>query len=168
MDARPAERVVLTRFAILRLLGIVYTFAFLALALQVVALVGHDGLLPADAYLDRLRAAGYGPTRAPTIFWWIGAGDGLLRGLAWLGVALGGLCAAGLTNAVALFVLWLLYLSFLHIGQVWMGYGWDILLCETGFLAIFLAPPLDLRPLPPRQPPRVVIWLFRWLAVRIM
>jgi len=37
----------LTRFAILRLLGFVYFFAFLSLACQVLPLIGSDGLLPA-------------------------------------------------------------------------------------------------------------------------
>src|SRR5262249_38860030 len=55
-----------------------------------------------------------------------------------------------------------------HIGGVWYGFGWEIQLCETGFLAIFLAPALDPRPVPPRAPPAVVVWLFRWLIVRIM
>ena len=33
-------------------------------------------------------------------------------------------------------VLWLLYMSFVHLGQDWYGYGWEIQLLETGFLAI--------------------------------
>ncbi len=44
----------LTRFAILRLLGLVYLTAFLVAANQAVPLIGHDGLTPADLYLDRL------------------------------------------------------------------------------------------------------------------
>ena len=36
--------------------------------------------------------------------------------------------------------LWVLYLSFVHIGQIFYGYGWESLLCETGFLAIFWCP----------------------------
>ena len=39
---------------------------------------------------------------------------------------------------------------------------------ETGFLAIFLCPPLDPRPFPRRPPPREIIWLLRWLTFRIM
>ncbi len=39
---------------------------------------------------------------------------------------------------------------------------------ETGFLGIFLCPLLDGRPFPRRPPPTPVIWLFRWLAFRIM
>ena len=161
------RRLVLTRFLILRLLGVIYTFAFLALLLQAVPLIGHDGLLPADAFLDRVRAAGWGFFKLPSIFW-LGISDDLIRILAAVGVALGALCAVGVTNAILLFVLWALYLSFVHVGQLWTGYGWDILLCEAGFLAIFLAPPLDLRPIPRHEPPRVVIWLYRWLAFRIM
>jgi hypothetical protein len=161
------ERLVLTRFAVLRVLGVVYTVAFLVLALQGLPLLGHDGLLPVDAFLARARSAGYGFWRLPTVFW-LDASDALFQGLAWVGVALGALCALGVANAITLAVLWALYLSYVHVGQLFTGYGWDIQLCETGFLAIFLAPPLDLRPLAARAPPRVVVWLFRWLIVRIM
>ena len=58
-------------------------------------------------------------------------------------------------------------MSFVHVGQVWYGYGWETQLLETGFLAIFLCP-LDPRPFPRREPPLAVIWLFRWLIFRIM
>jgi hypothetical protein len=50
-----------------------------------------------------------------------------------------------------------------------MSYGWESQLVETGFLAIFLAPALDGRPLRTDDPPpTAVIWLQRWLLVRIM
>ena len=49
--------------------------------------------------------------------------------------------------------LWALYLSFVHVGQIFYGYGWEILLLETGFLAIFLCPLLDRRPFARRPPP---------------
>jgi hypothetical protein len=65
-------------------------------------------------------------------------------------------------------VLWILYMSFVHVGQDWYGYGWEIQLLETGFLAVFLCPLFDGRPFTKREPPVVVIWLFRWLIFRIM
>jgi hypothetical protein len=65
-------------------------------------------------------------------------------------------------------VLWLLYTSFVNIGQDWYSYGWEIQLLETGFLAMFLCPLLDPRPFPKRPPPVLIIWLFRWLTFRIM
>ena len=41
-------------------------------------------------------------------------------------------------------------------------------LLETGFLAIFLCPLLDMRPFPKHAPPMPIIVLFRWLIFRIM
>ncbi len=59
-------------------------------------------------------------------------------------------------------------MSFTHVGQEWYGYGWEMQLTETGFLAIFLCPLLDMRPFPRYAPPMPVIVLFRWLIFRIM
>src|SRR5262245_49801760 len=42
----------LTRFLFLRLLGLVYTVAFLTLINQGIPLIGEKGLLPARLYLD--------------------------------------------------------------------------------------------------------------------
>jgi hypothetical protein len=59
-------------------------------------------------------------------------------------------------------------MSFVHIGQEWYGYGWEIQLNETGFLAIFLCPLWDMRPFPRHAPPFPIIVLFRWLICRMM
>ena len=161
----------LTRFLILRLLGFVYFFAFLSAARQVLPLLGSDGLTPASHWLSEVaralgsRSAGF--LRFPSLFW-AGAPDGALVGLAWLGVALSLVVLAGFANAILLGALWALYMSFVHVGQEWYAYGWEIQLLETGFLAIFLCPLLDGRPFPRSPPPRAVLWLFRWLIVRIM
>jgi hypothetical protein len=57
----------------------------------------------------------------------------------------------------------------MQIGQLFWGYGWESLLLETGFLAIFLVSPWRLRPFSEREsPPKLVIWLLRWLAFRLM
>jgi hypothetical protein len=66
-----------------------------------------------------------------------------------------------------LLVLWLVYGSFVRLGQLWYGFGWEIQLLETGLLAAFLAHPWDPRPFA-RSPPTTAIVLFRWLAFRIM
>jgi hypothetical protein len=44
----------LTRFVILRLLGIIYGIAFLVAINQIVPLIGSNGLLPAASYLERI------------------------------------------------------------------------------------------------------------------
>ncbi len=161
----------LARFAILRLLGLVYLMAFLVAAHQAVPLIGHDGLTPAHLYLDRLVENSGTRTNAfleqPTLFLF-GISDGLIIAVAWAGVALSLLVMAGFANAIVMALIWALYLSIVHVGQIWYGYGWEIQLLETGSLAIFLCPLLDGRPFPRRPPPTAVLWLFRWLAFRIM
>src|SRR5262245_54413888 len=150
----------LTRFLILRLLGVVYFFAFLSLARQVLPLIGSDGLLPARSYLaDIERAVGSRMAaflQLPTVFV-LGASDRWLASLAWLGVVLSVPVVAGYSNSILMALLWALYMSFVHIGQDWYSYGWEIQLLETGFLAIFLCPLLDARPFPRRPPPFIMI-----------
>src|SRR5262245_61800078 len=161
----------LTRFVVLRLLGLVYFFAFLSAALQVRPLLGSDGLTPVTTWMSGMaQAFGSRHTASlqfPNLFW-LGASDRALVVVAWLGTGLSLLVLAGLANALLLGLLWVLYMSFVHVGQEWYGYGWEIQLLETGFLAIFLCPLIDPRPFPSRPPPRAVIWLFRWLIFRIM
>jgi hypothetical protein len=161
----------LTRFVLLRLLGAVYAVAFLAAALQLVPLIGSDGLLPVAPYLDRIAhhfgSRWDGFWVLPSLLW-IDPSDAALRTLAWAGFALSCAVVAGYANAIGLAALWALYMSIVHVGQDWYGYGWEIQLLETGFLAIFLVPLLDPRPFPRRAPPIALIGLFRWLAFRIM
>ncbi len=161
----------LTRFVLLRLLGCVYAVAFLAAARQVVPLIGAHGLLPLDSFFVEVQSAlgskAAGFLRIPSLFW-LAHSDATLQVVAFIGCALSCVVIAGYANAIVMTVLWLLYMSFVHVGQDWYGYGWEIQLLETGFLAIFLCPLLDARPFSPRPPPLVVIWLFRWLIFRIM
>ena len=161
----------LTRFVMLRLLGCVYAVAFLAAAKQILPLIGSDGILPVDLYLGRVQQALGSPTagflRLPSVFWF-GHSDTVLQLAAWAGFGLACVVAAGYANALVMAALWVLYMSFVHAGQDWYGYGWEIQLLETGFLAIFLCPLLDGRPFPKRAPPVMVLWLFRWLIFRIM
>jgi len=156
---------------ILRLLGVIYAIAFLVAINQILPLIGSHGLLPVDIYLHRiteaLGSAGVGFMRLPSIFW-LGHSDSTLLIFAWLGFILSLLVVAGFANVPILFILWFLYMSFVHVGQEWYGYGWEIQLTETGFLAIFLCPLWDMRPFPKRPAPFPIIVLFRWLIFRIM
>jgi hypothetical protein len=166
----PGPSYELTRFVMIRLLGFVYVAAFYSLATQVLPLIGEHGLTPASLYIGQLVEASsrwQAFLQTPSLFFFV-LSDALLHGLAWLGVVLSLCVLFGYANALLLAVLWGLYLSFVHIGQIWYGYGWEILLCETGFLAIFLCPLLDGRPFPNRKTRTPIIWLFRWLALRVM
>jgi hypothetical protein len=161
----------LTRFVILRLLGLVYAVAFLVAANQLVPLVGEHGLTPAVDYLHRIHtsvgSSFSGMMGLPTLFWF-GISDRGLTAFAWAGFALSLVVVAGYANAIILAILWAMYMSIVHIGQIWYGYGWESQLLETGFLSIFLCPLIDPRPFPSRPPPVLVLWLFRWLGFRIM
>src|SRR5438876_1338645 len=161
----------LTRFIILRLLGFVYAVAFLVAANQLVPLLGAHGLTPATHFLatvqGQLGSRTAGMMNVPTLYWF-GISDYGLSIFAWVGLALSLVVLVGYANAILLAILWIMYMSIVHIGQIWYGYGWEIQLLETGFLSIFLCPLIDGRPFPKSRPSILVIWLFRWLGFRIM
>jgi hypothetical protein len=157
----------LTRFGILRLLGLVYLCAFLVFVQQGLPLVGSHGLLPVGLYLQELRDSGQSVfLQAPSLFL-ISHSDAFMLAVGWLGAALSLLVLLGCTNAGVMAVLWLLYLSIDRVGQVFWGFGWEMQLLETGFLSIFLCPVRSLTPFPQAAPPLSVIFLYRWLAFRI-
>ena len=166
-----ARNYVLTRSVLLRGLGFIYVVAFAILVRQVEPLIGSRGLLPVAPFLEQVWRHFGGALaflRLPTLFW-LHSSDVTLKLAAWLGLALGAVVLGGFANVPILVLLWALYLSFVHVGQIFYGYGWDILLCETGFLAVFLAPlwrPRLSRSAEP--PPVIVIVLFRWLTFRLM
>ena len=162
----------LTRFVLLRFTGLVWFIAFLSAAQQFIPLIGHDGLLPADLFVQRaLEQHGGDPWalfwKAPSLFWFH-CDDATILAVTWTGTVIAFLVMIGFANALMLFVLWALYLSLLPIGQEWLAYGWDMQILETGFLAMLLAPLWDARPFPRRAPPVLIIWLYRWLIFRIM
>ncbi len=155
-----------TRFLFLRGLGFIYFIAFVSLAGQVLPLIGHDGLLPADDYLVRLRARA-ADVFLPTIFWW-NCSDHVLYYGAWVGVAVSALVMLGLSNAIVMAFLWFLYMSYVHVGQIFYGYGWETMTLEAGFLAIFLCPALSFRSsLQYSTTPVIFLWL-RWMLFRVM
>jgi predicted DCC family thiol-disulfide oxidoreductase YuxK len=162
----------LTRLVFLRLLAFSYLAAFLSLASQVHGLVGEHGLLPAREYLLAVREL-----RGEGAFWlvptlgWLGAGDTALSVLCYGGAAAALLALLGLAQGPLLAVCWAFYLSLVHLGQDFLSFQWDILLCETGFVALLLAPWAHLLPRRPRdepKPPTIAIWLLRLLLFKLM
>jgi hypothetical protein len=163
----PPRSYVLTRWLILRLLGVVYLFAFLGLVKQGLPLLGEHGMTPAAAFVDRLRDAGQTFWDAPTLFWF-GASDTALLAWAVVGLVLAAALVVGYANLPSLAVLWVLYGSYERVGQLWWSFGWEIQLLETTVVAACLVHPWDPRPLRAPPPPPIAIVLMRWLAFRIM
>src|SRR5262245_12625429 len=112
----------LTRFLVLWFLGFVYFFAFLAAATQALPLLGSDGLMPVTIWMRAVEHAlgsrFEGFLEFPSLFW-MGASNGALVWVAWLGAGLSLLVLAGFANAFLLGALWVLYMSFVHVGQEW-------------------------------------------------
>ena len=160
----------LSRWLFLRGLGCIYLIAFLSLWVQIHGLVGGNGILPAEQYLEAVReqigTEGY--YLVPTLFW-LNASDACLNLLCAGGVLLSFVLIAGFVPPFALIGLWVFYLSLVSVGQVFLSFQWDVLLLEAGFLAIFFAP-LQLRERFTRalQPSAAFLWLFRWLLFRLM
>jgi len=156
----------LTRFLLLRLLGLVYVAAFASLLLQLGPLLGSGGLTPAAAQLPADPSIA-SMLEHPTLLW-LSQADWFMYALAGLGMVLSVFLLIGFANVPMLLINWAVYLSFVNAAYPWYGYGWEIQLVETGFLTVFLVPVLDPRPFSRELgPPAPVIWLFRWIAVRI-
>ena len=102
--------------------------AFLVALHQNRALLGKNGLLPADQYLNSIKGhAGESIlsrfTYAPTLLWLFDYEDHidtLLDVLACTGLALSGLIViTGSANIVLMITLWVLYHSIVNVGQRW-------------------------------------------------
>ena len=158
---RPRDYV-LTRWLILRLLGVVYVFAFLGIVFQGLPLIGSHGLTPAATYVEHATF-----WQLPSVFVW-NCSDTALMTWAYIGLAISLAVAVGYANLPMLLVLWFVYGSYERVGQLWWGFGWEIQILETTLLAAFLAHPWDPRPLRAPPPPTTSIVLMRWLVFRIM
>jgi Lipase maturation factor len=141
--------------------AVVYVFAFVAAARQFRALIGEHGLLPVPRYLAR-----HSFIRTPSIFH-LHYSDRFFATVAWSGAALAAGVAAGLADVLPLGVtvllwllLWVAYLSIVNVGQTWYLFGWESLLLEMGFLAIFLGNDRV-------SPPMLAMWLARLLLFRL-
>jgi len=151
----------LSRFIIQRGLGLTYLLAFLLALNQFRPLSGEHGLLPISQFLNRISFK-----RSPSIFHWHYS-DRFFSWIAGTGIFLSLLALTGLSDAGPLwlsmlvwFLLWALYLSIVNVGQLFYGYGWESLLLEAGFYAIFLGPMHYHSPL-------IMIFLLRWLVFRV-
>ncbi|MEU4212942.1 lipase maturation factor family protein [Streptomyces sp. NPDC026206] len=151
----------LSRLVLQRALAGIYLAGFVSAALQFRALIGERGMLPVPRYVA------YAPLRrAPSVFQFHYS-DRFFAACAWSGALLSAAVLAGGADAVPLWAamvmwaaLWALYLSIVNVGQTWYAFGWESLLLEAGFLAVFLGNART-------DPPVLVLWLLRWLLFRV-
>src|SRR5919201_840329 len=161
MDWLDAPDYWLSRLLLQRTLALLYLVAFLVAVNQFRPLLGERGLLPAPRFLRAVP-----PRRAPSIFH-LHYSDRFFLVVAWAGVVLSVSVIIGLADGGPLwlsmlvwFLLWALYQSIVNVGQIFYAFGWESLLLESGFLAIFLGSSSI-------TPPWLVILMMRWLLFRV-
>jgi predicted DCC family thiol-disulfide oxidoreductase YuxK len=142
----------------LRAIGLIYLTAFVSFGVQALGLIGSHGILPlpefADAVRSQLGSASY--SRVPMVFW-LDQSDFAIQVACWAGAALSLLLILDVIPRLSLLFLYALYLSLFYAGQEFMGFQWDLLLLETGFLALLLS-----------MATKPGIWLLRWMLFRFM
>jgi len=156
------DRYWLTRLLLRRGLALVYLIAFIAVVHQFKPLLGEHGLLPVTRFVKEVDFL-----ESPSIFFWFPKNFAFdLFG--WIGIALSLLALSGFSesfgngvSATTWSLLWVIYLSFVNVGQTFYGFGWETLLLEAGFLAIFLG-------CRKTTPPFLIILLYQWLLFRLM
>ena len=152
----------LPRLLFQRGLGLIYLIAYLVAVNQFRPLLGEHGLLPVPLFINRIAFRS-----APSLFF-LFPNDTAFAIAAWTGVALACAVLFGLSerygfwlSAAVWFVLWAVYLSFVNVGQVFYGFGWESMTLEAGFYAIFLGN----RSSAPLAAP---FWMLRWMLFRVM
>jgi hypothetical protein len=152
----------LSRLCFQRSLGSIYLIAFLIAANQFIPLLGARGLQPVRLFVQHIPFR-----RAPSLFY-INCSDQFITATIWCGIALSIFTISGFSESFGFGVsmltwalLWIIYLSLVNVGQTFYAFGWETMLTETGFLAIFLGSS-DTRP------PVIVMWLIVWVLFRTM
>lgn len=159
----------LTRGIFLKGLAAVYFTAFASLWTQIHGLIGHNGIIPVARTLEVVATDFAGGFFSwPTVFW-LNASDAALSLVCGAGVAVSVVLFFGIASGASALALWFLYLSLSTAGMTFLGFQWDALLLETGFLAVFFAP-WTFKPGSARAvlPPASILWLLRWLLFRLM
>lgn len=154
----------------LRLLGVIYLIAFVSLWLQFDGLIGSQGIIPFADLLAFLRKErpDIGFWQLPTLLW-LGSSDTAIHLLLGTGTLVACVAIVAPFSAVEWILLWAFYYSLYTAGQDFLGFQWDILLLESGFLAIFLSPlailPVWRKSYSPSWIPLLLLW---WLLFRLM
>jgi hypothetical protein len=157
------------RWIFLRALGLIYFSAFYSLAFQSKGLIGANGILPANVYLNAV-AHSLGGMKfwfAPTLLW-IASGPHMLIGLCIVGMIASLLVVLNIWPRGILVICFLCFLSFVSAAQDFSSYQSDGMLLEAGFISIFFAPS-GFRPgWGEHSPPsRASLFLLQWEWFRI-
>src|SRR4051812_27645751 len=151
-----------SRWLFERGLAAIYLIGFIVAINQFVPLLGDRGLLPVSRFVREV------PFRASPSLFFLLPTDRAFRAAAWLGVVLSAVALTGivqrrggLATAALWAALWLLYLSYVNVGQTFYAFGWESLLLEAGFFTIFIGAST----IPPHA---FLNTIYRWTLFRLM
>ncbi len=161
-DIAGAKTYWLTRIVFQRGLGLVCLIAFVCALNQFRPLLGQRGLLPVPLFVRQIPFK-----ESPSLFYWFPK-DAAFTAAAWIGIILSCVVLAGITERYGSWLsmlvwaaIYLLYLSFVNVGQTFYAFGWESILLEACFFAMFLGSNQTI-------PQQIPIWLMRWLLFRVM
>src|ERR1700733_4124140 len=158
------------RWLFLRALGAIYFSAFFSLVFQIRGLIGPQGILPANEYLQAV-AHSLGHARglwyAPSVLW-LASGPHMLTALCWVGMIASLLLVVNVWPRGMLLIGFVCFVSFVSAAQDFSGYQSDGMLLEAGFISLFFAP-RGFRPGMGRASPpsRASLFLLQWEWFRI-
>lgn len=139
---------IISAWAFSRWMAFIYLIAFWSLGVQIIGLVGSHGILPTGDFLNFIsQQEGIGRFWVAPTLCWFNHSDGFLLFLCYGGAALSIILMFGIFPALTAFLLWVFYLSLTVVGQDFLGFQWDNLLLEAGFLLIFFVPPSNSEPI---------------------
>lgn len=152
----------LTRLVFQKALAFVYLIGFVVVLHQFKPLLGERGLLPVPQFIKLINFSD-----SPSLFFFLSK-DWAFTLFGFAGAGLSLLALSGFSERYGLFIhmliwflLWLIYLSFVNVGQTFYSFGWETMLLETGFLAIFLGDQSS-------KVPILIIWLIRLVLFKDM
>ncbi len=161
MDWLTATDYGLARWVLSRGIAGIYLIAFVNVLDQWRALLGERGLLPVPEFTARV------PARATPSLFHRRYSDRLATGLALAGAVVSLALVLGLPQRgpdvlplVAFALLWVLYLSFVNVGQTWYAFGWESILLDGGAIAVLLGGDAG-------APTWPALLMVRWLVFRI-
>jgi hypothetical protein len=152
----------LARLVFQRGLALICFIAFLAALNQFRALCGERGLAPIQGFVKHVPYH-----ESPSLFY-LAPRDPVFAAAAWAGIVLSAFALLGFSERYGTWLsmlvwalIWILYLSFVNTGQIFYAFGWESILLEACFLAIFLGASRT-------TPQHIPLWLIRWLLFRVM
>jgi len=139
-------------------LALIYLAAFTSTALEITGLVGERGIAPAEMSLEArfARLGEWAWLRYPTLFW-LSSTNWALLAASYAGCLFALLLLVNWRPRLMLVLLFVFYLSFYQVGQIFFMFQWEFLLLEAGFIAIFLSGGAN----------RLLVFLLHWLLFRL-